>query len=212
MKKIFLFCIFVSLCGFVFPQTIIIGNAENCPFSILNIEKASLASGDKNSNQHGKAYSIEVLPAAELESFTVSAIVVDRDGIVKGMDSRNFKGNFNQHRTYKVIINNPEINVEDTDSIYFIPYFSGAENFYWLIIGNSVYDFLKGISNLKGVIIEQSPGSQPAPTKCTVEQLKNACDNCASIASKVCVNGRVTQFKCTCDECSFTCSYSDGQK
>lgn len=207
MKKLFLFCFLVSFYGFVFAQNILIGNAENCPFSILGVEKATLASGEKNLEHHGKAYSIEIQPAAELESFTVAAIVVDSDGIIKGMDSRNFKGNFNQHRTYKIIINEPEIKIEETDTIYFIPYLAETIDFAWIADPNKIAGFIKDSDLLSGVVVSQSPGGSGG---CTNEEFAFRCSRCEAAATNLCGTGKVSSFECGCTVCKFSCSGSGG--
>lgn len=203
MKKLFLFCLLVSFYGFVLAQNIIIGNAENCPFSILGIEKATLASGEKNSEHHGKAYSIEILPAAELESITVAAIIVDKDGTVKGMDSRDFKGDFNQHRTYKIIINEPEIKIEETDTIYFIPYLAETKDFAWIADPNKILGFINGSDLLSGIVVAESPGGSGG---CTNEEFAFRCNKCEIAATNLCGSGKVTSFECGCTVCKFSCT------
>jgi hypothetical protein len=196
----------------IWSEQIIIGNVSNCPFSIVNAEFATVSKGSENT-QNGKAYEVQIYVSNyDLESITISAIVVDGNGIVKGMDSRNFKGNFNSHRTYKVIINDPSFDISDSDKIYIIPYYSKLLSQYWLLNGESVLGFLSGGSSLEGIIVNESPPAQPAPSKCTPEQLSNICSDCSKIALNLCGAGNISSFKCTCEECSFSCHFGDGGK
>ncbi len=107
MKNLLIFFGLISFVGISFTQNFIIGNVENCPFTIKNVKNEKT-----NADHKGKAYKIKVLINSNLENLTVSAIGVDKDGTVKGMDSKNFKGDFNEKKPHKIIIKQSNFKIE----------------------------------------------------------------------------------------------------